>query len=98
MERGTVEWNGGTMEWNSGMMERWNTGMVDRAINDPVPLLLVYVDQLGMHTSTNIDIEKHGWSGYVYQVSYLSLENYLHLYKCVKRSLCMCVVVLYIAI
>ena len=90
MERGTVEWNSGTVEWNSGMVERWNTGMVDRAINDPVPFLLVYVDQLGMRTSTNIDIEKHGWSGYIYQASYLSLENYLHLYKCVKRSLCMC--------
>ena len=44
MERGTVE-------WNSGMVERWNTGMVDRAINDPVPFLLVEVDQLGMRTS-----------------------------------------------
>ena len=85
-----MEWNSGTVEWNSGMVERWNTGMVDRAINDPVPFLLVYVDQLGMRTSTNIDIEKHGWSGYVYQASYLSLENYLHLYKCMKRSLCMC--------
>ena len=44
MERGTVE-------WNSGMVERWNTGMVDRAINDPVPFLLVEVDQLRMRTS-----------------------------------------------
>ena len=51
MECGTVEWNSGTMEWNSGMVERWNTGMVDRAINDPVPFLLVEVDQLGMRTS-----------------------------------------------
>ena len=32
-----MEWNSGTMEWNSGMVERWNTGTVDRAINDPVP-------------------------------------------------------------
>ena len=30
-------------------MEWWNTGMVDRAINDPVPFLLIEVDQLGMH-------------------------------------------------
>ena len=51
MERGTVEWNSGTMEWNGGMVERWNTGMVDCAINDPVPFLLVEVDQLGMRTS-----------------------------------------------
>ena len=36
MERGTVE-------WNSVMVERWNTGMVERAIisiNDLVPFLL----------------------------------------------------------
>ena len=74
MERGTVE-------WNSGMVERWNTGMVDRAINDPVPYKWT-----NWACALAIDIEKHGWSGY--QATGLSLDNYRHLYKCVKRSLC----------
>ena len=30
----------GTVEWNSGMVERWTTGIVERAINHPVPFLL----------------------------------------------------------
>ena len=33
MERGTVEWNGGMVSW-------WNTGTVERVINDAVPFLL----------------------------------------------------------
>ena len=44
------------------MVERWNTGMVGRAINDPIPFLLVQVGQLGHDWACALATMK--WPGY----------------------------------
>ena len=64
-------WNGIVERWN-GIVEWWNGGMVERAINDPIPFLLV--GQLHWACALAIDID-----GMVWIPGYRLLENYRHL-------------------
>ena len=51
--------------------------MVERAINDPVPFLLVQVGHWACALAILLTLKNMGWPGYVY----LLLENYGHLCK-----------------
>ena len=49
VEYGTVEWNSGTMEW-------WNSGMAERAIDDPLTHYLGTVLNTHAHCGANFSV------------------------------------------
>ena len=59
MSRFTGTWNGGMEQWNGGMVERWNSGMGNYMINDPVPLQ-TYSRDLGAHYAAQLEQSQKG--------------------------------------